>query len=150
MANFPKIDGPCPYLDRLSEIMDGDHCRMCQRTVTDLTDLSEAAKARFLASCSGDTCVTYRFSMKASAAAAALAASLVALPVAAEPAQPAAKPPAEAPAPKPAPPQAEDEDIETIVVTGGRIARPRWDLPAQPVDPKAPPPAKPAADKPGS
>ncbi|MCE3288629.1 MAG: hypothetical protein K0R83_641 [Caulobacter sp.] len=148
MASFPKIDGPCPYLDRLGEIMDGDHCRMCQRTVTDLTEMTEAARARFLASCSGETCVTYRFPMKASAAAAAIAASLVALPVAAAPAQPVAKAPAEAPKAAPADAQDEDDiDPEVIVITGGRIARPILDVPAKPLDPKAQPAP---ADKPAA
>ncbi|MDB5469531.1 MAG: hypothetical protein JWR84_1091 [Caulobacter sp.] len=140
MANFPKIDGPCPYLDRLAEIMDGDHCRMCQRTVTDLTDMSDKARTRFLASCSGEVCVTYRFPMRPAAAAAALAASLVALPVAAQPAQtPVQSPPAAATA---APPAEDDNDIsEVIVVSGGRIARPILDMPIKtPTDLKAPVP----------
>ena len=36
MAVFPKVQSPCPYKGQLSEIMDGDTCRLCNRQVFDL------------------------------------------------------------------------------------------------------------------
>ena len=33
MAIFPKIQSPCPYKGNLSDIMDGDLCRLCKRQV---------------------------------------------------------------------------------------------------------------------
>lgn len=150
MSKFPKIDGPCPYLDRLSEIMDGDHCRMCQRSVTDLTDMTDAARTRFLASCSGETCVTYRFPMKPSLAAAAIAAAtLVAVPAAAQPAR--AAPPEAAAAPAD---QADEEEITELYITGGRIpmrpiyqASPQSPVVSGPKPPEAQVPPRPDTSK---
>jgi len=75
MTLFPKIARPCPYIDRLDSIMDGDFCRMCKRDVYDLTAMDEAARAAFLAECGGEVCVRYTVWMKPAVAAAALAAS---------------------------------------------------------------------------
>ena len=75
MGLFPKIARPCPYVDRLDAVMDGDFCTMCKREVHDLTDMDEAARRAFLAACGGSVCVRYTVWMKPAMAAAALAAS---------------------------------------------------------------------------
>ena len=75
MALFPKIERPCPYLDRLDAVMDGDFCRMCQRQVHDLTGMDDAGRAAFMAACGGDACISYTTRLSPALAAAALAAS---------------------------------------------------------------------------
>jgi predicted Fe-S protein YdhL (DUF1289 family) len=79
MAFFPKIQSPCPYKANLAAVMDGDFCRMCKRTVFDLSAYSEAETRAFLAGCTGEVCISYRF--RPAIAAAALAAA--AMPAAA-------------------------------------------------------------------
>ncbi|MEZ5960096.1 MAG: hypothetical protein R3C30_06660 [Hyphomonadaceae bacterium] len=76
---FPKIQSPCPFKNDLASIMDGDTCRVCARTVHDLNVMSEAARAAFLSSCSGEVCVSY--SLRPAIVAAAMA---IALPAAAQ------------------------------------------------------------------
>jgi predicted Fe-S protein YdhL (DUF1289 family) len=83
MAIYPKIQSPCPYIDRLSTIMDGDMCRMCKRQVFDLTDMSDGERVAFMKGCSGEVCVSYKFSVRPAIAAAALAVAAFALPAAA-------------------------------------------------------------------
>lgn len=78
---FPRIQRACPYKNELSEIMDGDVCRVCTRKVHDLNAFSEAERAAFLSSCSGEICVSY--SLRPVIAAAVTAAAL-ALPAAAQ------------------------------------------------------------------
>lgn len=73
MSLFPKIARPCPYVDNLDAVMDGDFCRMCKRQVHDLTDMDRAAREAFLASCGGEVCVRYTVWVKPAMAAAALA-----------------------------------------------------------------------------
>lgn len=80
MALFPKIQSPCPYKGRLSDILDGDVCRLCKREVFDLTAMSDGARVAFLENCGGEVCVTYRLSP--TLAAAAFAAALIAPSVA--------------------------------------------------------------------
>jgi hypothetical protein len=75
MPLFPKIASPCPYLDRLDTAMDGDFCRMCERTVHDLTGMNRAERAAFVAECGGEACVSYTTRLSPAVAAAALAAS---------------------------------------------------------------------------
>lgn len=84
MPIFPKIERPCPYVDRLDEIMDGDVCRMCQRQVFDLTDMDDAGRMAFLATCSGETCVSYRLPARAVLAATMLASMAMPLAAAAQ------------------------------------------------------------------
>ncbi|MBO9713150.1 hypothetical protein [Sphingomonas sp.] len=76
---FPRIERTCPYLDRLDSVMDGDFCRMCERQVHDLTDMTRAERADFLRACGGDACVRYTTYLKPAVAAAMLAASTAAL-----------------------------------------------------------------------
>lgn len=83
MAMFPKIQSPCPYIDRLASIMDGDTCRMCKRQVFDLTHMSDGERVAFMKSCSGEVCVTYKFPVRPAIAAAALAMAAIAIPQAA-------------------------------------------------------------------
>lgn len=87
MSLLPLIQRPCPYLDRLESVMEGDHCRMCRRDVHDLTAMNDAQRTAFLAACRGDACIRYTFSAKPALAAALIAASVAvaAMPVAAAP-----------------------------------------------------------------
>ncbi len=73
MPLFPKIQSPCPYKGRLSDIMDGDLCRLCKRQVVDLTDMADRERVAFLAGCAEEVCVSYRLRP------ALAAASLIAL-----------------------------------------------------------------------
>jgi predicted Fe-S protein YdhL (DUF1289 family) len=74
MAFFPKIQSPCPYKADLAAVMDGDFCRMCERRVFDLSAMSSGEKRAFLAGCTQEVCISYRFSP--AIAAAALAAAM--------------------------------------------------------------------------
>ena len=60
MATYPRIQSPCPYIDRLASIMDGETCRMCRREVFDLTAMSDGARFAFLDGCAGEVCISYR------------------------------------------------------------------------------------------
>ena len=82
MPLFPKIDSPCPYQGRLSEIIDGDVCRLCSRQVFDLTHLSDGERVAFLAGCEEEVCVSYAIRLGPAVRAAAVAAAL-AIPAAA-------------------------------------------------------------------
>jgi hypothetical protein len=82
MATFPKIQGPCPYKDNIAAYMKGGTCGLCQRQVHDLTAMSDAERTTFLAGCSGEVCVSYRFPLRA-AAAAVLSIAAFAAPMAA-------------------------------------------------------------------
>ena len=88
MRAFPKIDSPCPYKNSLSEILDGDFCRMCERSVVDLTAWSEDERRAFLKACSGEVCVSYKLPVRRLAAA-ALAVAAFTAPAAAQDAVPA-------------------------------------------------------------
>jgi predicted Fe-S protein YdhL (DUF1289 family) len=79
MAFFPRIQSPCPYKSDLAAVMDGDFCRMCKRTVFDLTDMTDGERRALLAGCGEEVCVSYR--VRPAAVAAALAAA--AMPAAA-------------------------------------------------------------------
>src|ERR1700743_2057209 len=102
MALFPKIQSPCPYKGRLSDILDGSLCRLCKREVFDLTPLSDDARMALIEGCRGDICVTYAVPLRSAVAAAALAAAVVALPTAA----------------------AACAEEEIVVITGGGITAP--------------------------
>ena len=97
MAVFPKIQSPCPYIDRLSMIMDGDMCRACKRQVFDLTDMSNDERMAFMKGCATEVCVSYRLPI-GRAMAAALTVAAITMPVAAH---------------------AQDQSQEIIVLTGG-------------------------------
>ena len=68
--------GPLSLKSRLGEVMVGDFCRMCERRVIDLTDMSDGERVALLAGCSDKVCVSYRFPVRPALAAAALAAAL--------------------------------------------------------------------------
>ena len=101
MAIFPKIQSPCPYKGKLSEIMDGDVCRLCSRQVFDLTHMTDGDRIAFMRGCKEEVCVSYKFRPAAALAAAAAVATL------AVPAAAAA--------------QDECEEVYELVVTGGGI-----------------------------
>jgi hypothetical protein len=81
MALFPKIQSPCPYKGKLSDIMDGDVCRLCKREVFDLTAMSDGERVGFMASCGSEVCVSYR--VHPALAAAAIVAAVIVAPTAA-------------------------------------------------------------------
>jgi predicted Fe-S protein YdhL (DUF1289 family) len=81
MALFPRIQSPCPYKGALSDIMDGDVCRLCKREVFDLTAMSDGERVDFMASCTDQVCVSYR--VHPAIAAAAIAAAVIVAPTAA-------------------------------------------------------------------
>ena len=95
MPLFPKIASPCPYVNRLSEIVDGDVCRMCKRQVFDLTAMSDGERLAFLAGCEEEVCVSYAIPIRPALAAAAMAAA-IAIPSAAT-ARPQPSPPPQVP-----------------------------------------------------
>lgn len=82
MPVFPMIQSPCPYKGSLSDIMDGEICRLCKREVVDLLAFSDSERVAFLESCSDEICVTYKFPLRA-AVAATIAAAALAAPMAA-------------------------------------------------------------------
>jgi hypothetical protein len=100
MALFPKIQSPCPYKGDLSEIMDGDQCRLCKRQVVDLTAMTDAERISLLSGCAEEICVSYRLPVRV-----ALAAT-IALGAAAAPMAAAAQ---------------ENTQVVEVVVTGGAI-----------------------------
>lgn len=82
MSIFPKIQSPCPYKGALSEILDGETCRLCKREVTDLMSFTDQERVAFLESCSEEVCVSYTFPLR-TAAAAMIAATALATPMSA-------------------------------------------------------------------
>jgi predicted Fe-S protein YdhL (DUF1289 family) len=83
MAIYPKIQSPCPYKGQLSEIMDGEVCRLCKRQVFDLTAMSDGERVAFMQGCTEEVCVSYRFPVRPALAAAVIAAASVVMPTAA-------------------------------------------------------------------
>ena len=84
MAIFPKVERHCPVKSSLSEYMDGDMCRLCERQVFDLNGMSDAGRQAFMASCTDEVCVSYKIPLRGLAAAAALGAAAVSIPAAAQ------------------------------------------------------------------
>lgn len=76
MSLFPRIQSPCPYSDRLDEVMLGSHCSMCQRDVIDISAMSDGERMALVADCDGEVCVSYTVAAKGALAAAALGAAL--------------------------------------------------------------------------
>lgn len=81
---FPKIQSPCPYKNQLAQVMDGDFCRHCQRTVFDLTAMTGEERKAFMRACETEVCVSYRIPIRPVLAAAALAAAAYAPAAAAQ------------------------------------------------------------------
>jgi hypothetical protein len=82
MPVYPKIQRPCPYIDRLASVMEGDFCQMCKRQVFDLTEMNDGERLVFMADCGGEVCISYQLPRQA-AIAAALTFAAVAMPMAA-------------------------------------------------------------------
>ena len=91
MGLFPLVQSPCPYKGPLSDILDGDTCRLCKREVHDLNLLDEAARIALVAGCKDEICVRYAVPRGSAIAAAAMGAMVVASPAFAQDA-PAAAP----------------------------------------------------------
>ena len=79
MTPFPRIQGPCPYIERLDTIIDGGLCRACRREVHDLTAMNARQRTDFLKGCGGDACVSYTMTAQPALAAALIAASAAVL-----------------------------------------------------------------------
>jgi predicted Fe-S protein YdhL (DUF1289 family) len=107
MAMFPKIQSPCPFIDRIDTVMDGDFCRQCKRQVFDLNGMTDGERVAFMKGCSSEVCVSYRLPVGRAMAAAVTAAVLV-TPVAASAQQAPVDP----------------SQLEAIVVTIGGIKDP--------------------------
>ena len=140
MSLFTPIQRPCPYIDRLDSVMEGDFCRMCKRQVHDLTDMDEAQRTAFLAACGGDACISYRMNVKPAIAAALVAASVAAL-IAPDPAL-ARKPGVSRPHRPPRVPRPPRIEPMVPIVTAGlpvMIEPPREPV-RPPAEPDAPPP----------
>jgi predicted Fe-S protein YdhL (DUF1289 family) len=123
MPIYPKVQSPCPYKSDLAAVMDGDFCRMCERQVFDLTQMSDGERFAFMAGCAEDEiCVSYRVPLRPAIAAAALAAATVAMPgmAAAQEVAPVAPVAAEAPATDAVQPA----DAQTYVIIVGGIHDP--------------------------
>jgi predicted Fe-S protein YdhL (DUF1289 family) len=95
MALYPKIQSPCRYKGSLSDILDGDICRLCKREVFDLTAMTDGERVSFMRSCNAEVCVSYR--VRPAIAAAVFSAALMAPTMAAA---------------------CDGADIETVVVGG--------------------------------
>ena len=80
MGLFPAIQSLCPYKGNLSDIMDGDICRLCKKEVFDLTAMNDGERVSFLSGCTDQVCVSYRVKPNSLIAALALGASAVAVP----------------------------------------------------------------------
>lgn len=78
MAIYPKIQSPCPHKGDLASIMDGDICRLCDRQVFDIGDLSDDERRAFIAGRADEVCVSYKFRLRPALAAAIAAAALAA------------------------------------------------------------------------
>ncbi len=111
MSYYPEIERPCPNMERLDEIMDGDLCKACNHIVVDLTALSDADRRVFVAGLNGGAaCISYKRPRKAALVAAAMAAAVAALPAAAQEASAA---------PDTASYQPADDAIEMDIFVGG-------------------------------
>lgn len=144
MAQFPKIDSPCPLTLASLPRAGADFCGQCRRRVHDLRGMDDAGRREFMSAC-GDrkVCVAYTLTVPRSRAAAlglgvGLAAALVTAPVlAADPLAPlpaSSQSPLAAPAPMstcPTDPDASmaicaedaeaftDDELLDIIVVGG-------------------------------
>lgn len=116
MSLFPRIQSPCPYKGKLGDIMDGDICRLCDREVHDITELSSAARQALVAGCRDEICVSYRISARAALAAMALGATMVAAPAHAQADELLAANPAE--------PASGEYCYEDIIVVAGGLKKP--------------------------
>lgn len=59
MASFPLVDSPCPHDGPLSEILDSDHCRLCDKKVHDLGPMNSGERRSLLRKSEGELCVRY-------------------------------------------------------------------------------------------
>lgn len=65
MARVPVITSPCPLRWKSMPGAGMDFCGQCRRRVHNLDGMSDAARAAFFASCSGEVCVAYTVSRPA-------------------------------------------------------------------------------------
>jgi hypothetical protein len=65
MARVPVITSPCPLRWKSMPSAGMDFCGQCRRRVHNLDGMSDASRAAFFASCSGEVCVAYTVSRPA-------------------------------------------------------------------------------------
>jgi hypothetical protein len=135
MSRFPLVQDPCPYKGPITDILAGDHCRLCAREVHDLTHMSETERLALVAGCQDAEGLCVRYTVRAGSAVAAAmlgVAGFVATPAMAQSAEaPAAieqsaeapAQPAEtaAPAAETTPDYAEEYDYDegAVIIVGG-------------------------------
>lgn len=121
MSRFPLVQDPCPYKGSIEDILVGAQCRLCQREVHDLTDMSASERRELISGCSDaeGLCVRYRVRAGSAVAAAMLGAAGLASPAMAQADTP---PPNDAPleaALQTLPDTPEDYDWGNVIIVGG-------------------------------
>jgi len=120
MAVYPAIDRRCPYERTLSDILDGNHCSVCDKHVHDLDPLSDRERLTLLERGGPEEiCVRYSAPRSVLLAALALGAGAVAAPAFAQEQAAGASPPA--PASLSA---AEESSVGDIMVIAGGVRHP--------------------------
>jgi hypothetical protein len=134
MSRFPLVQDPCPYKGPIADILAGDHCRLCQREVHDLTHMSEGERMALVAGCQDAEGLCVRYTVRAGSAVAAAmlgVAGFVATPAMAQSAEApaaieqsaaaAAEPAETAPAAEAEPDYAEEYvyDEGDVIIVGG-------------------------------
>lgn len=64
MDEFPLIQSPCPHDGPLSEILAGDHCRLCDKQVHDLAPMNSSERRALLGKSEDELCVRYTLSTR--------------------------------------------------------------------------------------
>ena len=59
MASFPRIESPCPLRISALPTEGKDFCSMCERTVHNLSSMSQFERSVFMRSCTGKVCAAY-------------------------------------------------------------------------------------------
>ena len=121
MSRFPLVQDPCPYKGPIEVILVGAQCRLCQREVFDLTDMSASERRELVSGCSDaeGLCVRYRVRAGSAVAAAMLGAAGLASPAIAQAdSAPQAGAPTE-PAPQAEAENPEEWDWGNVIIVGG-------------------------------
>jgi hypothetical protein len=59
MAEYPKIDSPCPIKWTSLPEAGNNFCKLCERSVHNLSAMTQTERKAFMASCTGSVCVAY-------------------------------------------------------------------------------------------
>ena len=128
MARVPVITSPCPLRFNSMPSAGLDFCGKCSRRVHNLDGMSDAARAAFFASCSGEVCVAYSVRRPAALASVlvAAAAAMSGGPASAQdPPQEQAAPAVVTTGPT-CDPNAKNMPLESIIVGGTIKAALQW------------------------